>query len=199
MTARRDQEGQALVEFAFILPLLVIMLGGIVFCGSVVIQQERMAIVARAAARRLAIDGTQKSIMQGTPQSGSVQTAVSEAAGGNSGLHGTGLNWAGVTLGSGHPINTEMAYYARTGSITVGGKSYPCGVGCLLYGVKVEKNLGSDLSPFARLVDAFGGKLASITTISAVGVMPGDMPPSGNGGVLGINPWISRIVNMPDQ
>ena len=72
-------------------------------------------------------------------------------------------------------------------------------IGCLLYGVKVEKDLGRDLSPFGRLITAMGGRLAGIASLGAVAVMPGDMPPKGGEeSILGLNTWITKIVTEKD-
>jgi hypothetical protein len=198
----RHESGQALAEFALIAPLLVIMLGGILYCGGLVIAQENLSIAARHAARRMALEGTEHALVQGDAKTGSAQLAVDEAVPGMRGIVAAGMNWGQVNLGQGRMIDAHMALYAKKGSIKVGKKSYQCGIGCLFYGVKVQKDLSRDLAPVARLVDAFSGhKIGGVATLGANGVMPGDLPPtgSGDGSVMGLNRWIGAIVNSNDK
>ena len=51
----RDEAGVAALEFAFVVPLLVIVLAGIVQFGAVFFLQNNMATVARETARSLAV------------------------------------------------------------------------------------------------------------------------------------------------
>ena len=51
----RDESGVAALEFAFVLPLLVIVFAGIVQFGAVFFLQNNMATVAREVARSLAV------------------------------------------------------------------------------------------------------------------------------------------------
>ncbi len=51
----RDDSGVAAVEFAFIVPILVLMLTGIIQFGSVLFIQHNMGEVARESARRVAV------------------------------------------------------------------------------------------------------------------------------------------------
>ena len=201
MTLARAEAGQALAEFALIAPLLIIMLGGILYCGGLVIAQENLSIAARHAARRMALEGTERMLVSGDAKPGSAQQAVDEAVPGMRGIVAAGMNWGQVNLGDGHSLNAHMALYAKTGSLKIGKKSYRCGIGCLLYGVKVQKDLSRDLAPVARLVDAFSDhKLGSLATLGANGVMPGDLPPrGGEGSVMGLNSWITEIVNSNDK
>ena len=52
---RRRQDGVAALEFAFVLPILVLMFGGIVQFGAMFFAQNNMAHVARETARALAV------------------------------------------------------------------------------------------------------------------------------------------------
>ncbi len=56
----RDDSGVAAVEFAFIVPILVLMLTGIIQFGSVLFIQHNMGEVARESARRVAVGAMTK-------------------------------------------------------------------------------------------------------------------------------------------
>ncbi len=51
----RDERGVAAIEFAFILPVLVLMLTGMINLGALLFLQSNMGDVARDTARRLAV------------------------------------------------------------------------------------------------------------------------------------------------
>ncbi len=51
----RDRDGAAAVEFAFILPILLLLLSGIVQFGSVMFLENHMTSVARETSRRVAV------------------------------------------------------------------------------------------------------------------------------------------------
>ncbi len=51
----RDQRGAAAVEFAFIMPILLLMFSGILQFGSVMFIENHMTNVAREASRRVAV------------------------------------------------------------------------------------------------------------------------------------------------
>ena len=51
----RDQRGAAAVEFAFIMPILLLMFSGILQFGSVMFLENHMTNVAREASRRVAV------------------------------------------------------------------------------------------------------------------------------------------------
>ncbi len=51
----RDQRGAAAVEFAFIMPVLLVMFSGILQFGSVMFLENHMTNVAREASRRVAV------------------------------------------------------------------------------------------------------------------------------------------------
>jgi Flp pilus assembly protein TadG len=54
-TLGRDQRGAAAVEFAFIMPILLLMFSGILQFGSVMFLENHMTNVAREASRRVAV------------------------------------------------------------------------------------------------------------------------------------------------
>ncbi|MDB5095991.1 MAG: hypothetical protein JWM80_412 [Cyanobacteria bacterium RYN_339] len=200
----RKRRGQALVEFALIAPLLVLMLAGIVYCGGLILAQENLTIAARSTARQMAMKATENALVGGKSAVGNgsmAQAALSDATGGARGLSAAAPAWPGGV----HKVNAYTAVYSRTMSKRIGKHSYQFGVGCLLYGVQVKKDLSHDLSPMARLANAVGGRLSSVAALGANAVMPGDLPPSGGVGivdsagggasVLGLNTWITGIVN----
>lgn len=56
----RNREGQSMVEFALVLPLLLLMLGGIIDFGHAFYQYSSIENVARDVARRASINSTVK-------------------------------------------------------------------------------------------------------------------------------------------
>ena len=52
---RRDERGMAAVEFALVLPVLILVLAGVIQFGSMFFVQNNMTDVARDSARRLAV------------------------------------------------------------------------------------------------------------------------------------------------
>lgn len=193
-----------MVEFALIAPLLVLMLGGIMYCGGLIIAQENLTIAARATARQMALTATERALVNGrsgVANGALAQQALSDVTGGARGLSASNAQWpTGV-----RKLNGYTAIYERTMSKRIGKRSYQFGVGCLLYGVQVKKDLSHDLAPMARLANAMGANLSGTAALGANAVMPGDLPPSGGVGqvdavgggasVLGLNSWISGIVN----
>ena len=55
----KKQKGQVIIEFALILPLFIILLFGIIYCGMLFYDYSTLSNVARAAARERAITKTE--------------------------------------------------------------------------------------------------------------------------------------------
>lgn len=191
------EEGQALAEFGLLAPFLLLALGGVIYFGTLVVTQEHLAMVARHAVRSAALDATYESLARGTDgraKSSVIARAVSQADDTKTLSVGAAAwpNVAGLKR-----LDNHTASFVRTKRVRLGNHSYDMGVGCLLYGATIKKDMSKDLSPIARLINAFGGRLANITSAGASAVMPGDLPPRGSkdGSVLGVNNWITGIVN----
>lgn len=207
MRLRRHQDGQALVEFALVLPMLLLMLCGVVYCGGLVASQQGLAIGARAAARAMAIDATRRGLKNPRGQGGVANKAVGaaalEAALPGRGASLAGVNWGAIgAKGAGH-----VGHWKKTGSVTLPGDlgSASCGVGVAFYGATVKRDLSKDLSPIGRLAARMtpGGGLSNMLTpsLSTSSVMPAELPIRGTAatapGVLDLNPWITKVVKRP--
>jgi hypothetical protein len=152
----------------------------------------------------MALNATEASLVSGRNgiSSGSAaQQALASVTNGARGLSAAAPAWPGGV----RKVNAYTAVYERTMAKRIGKRSYSFGVGCMLYGVQVKKDLSHDLSPMARLANAMGAHLSGTAALGANAVMPGDLPPSGGVGqvdavgggasVLGLNTWITGIVN----
>ena len=203
----RREEGQALVEFALVLPMLLLMLCGVVYCGGLVASQQGLAIGARAAARAMALDGTRRALKNPAGQGGvankGVGSAALEAALPGRGASLAGVSWSAIgAKGAGH-----TGSWSKTGSVMLGGDlgSARCGVGVAFYGATAKRDLSRDLSPIGRLAARMtpGGGLSNMLSpsLSASSVMPAELPIRGNTttqpGVLDLNPWIGKVVKRP--
>lgn len=106
MTGARD-EGQAAVELALVLPLLVVLLLAVVQVALVARDQVLVVHAARAGARQAAVD----------PDPLVVRRAVAEA----SGLDGSSLVVDTITVGSSErTVTTRVRYTARTNVALLG-------------------------------------------------------------------------------
>jgi hypothetical protein len=200
--------GQALVEFALVLPMLVLMLCGVVYCGGLVASQQNLAVAARGAARAMALEATQKGLKNVDGRGGTANkgagTAAIEAALPGRGASLAGVSWSktGANRGSGF-----AGAYVKTGTVQLGeAGSAGCGIGVALYGATVKRDLSRDLSPIGRLAARLtpGGGLSNMLapSLSSSSVMPAELPlrgvtPANVPGVLDLNPWIRKAVSRP--
>lgn len=202
---KRGQEaGQALVEFALIAPVLVLVLAGVAYCGGLVIQQQGLAVAARHVARTAALDATLEGLRRGQGQGSteaSRRKALSASLGAAQGVSTRSVRWGHLgTRGPGRlrELGGYDAALVAQSSLEAGGKSYKMGLGVLYTGVSVSKDLSRDLSPVGRLASLLGGGLTNLAggQLSASSVMPMELPPKNRGGVgvLDLNPWIAGIV-----
>ncbi len=87
----RDRDGAAAVEFAFILPILLLLFSGIVQFGSIMFLENHMTNVARETTRRVAVGELTQADAEGSAQQALVNWGVtyqvsvtsSSAGGGN--------------------------------------------------------------------------------------------------------------------
>lgn len=194
------ESGQALVEFAFIVPLLVLTLAGIVYIGTMVVTQQTLATSARHVARTAAIDSTGKTLKAGKfteAGAGVMDAALRDSASGSKGITRRKVSWGTIDSldrGSGRleSIGQNAAALTRTGSIQIAGKSYKVGIGVYYHGVTLQ----DDYRGLAGLGTFIG---AAAPKITATSVMPQELPPRGpkNTGILDMNTWIQNILNEP--
>lgn len=197
-----------MIEFALMAPILLLVLGGIVYAGAMIVQQERLAIVARHVARHQAIESTEKGLKSPgglAPAPATVRNAaLAQSPIDRRGVALKGVNWSGLKRMAGGPgqlkrVNDYVAVYKVQTTINTGPdlqgrtRSGKAGIGVVFHGVTVHKDM-KDLQPI--------GRLASIITpgVSATSVMPQELPPKGKGGIEGVlelNQWITDIVNEP--
>ncbi|MEB3197245.1 MAG: TadE/TadG family type IV pilus assembly protein [Candidatus Sericytochromatia bacterium] len=204
---RDDERGQALVEFALVLPMLVLLLLGVVYCGGLVLVQQSTAMAARHAARTVALDATLKGLKDGRgkglqPDEQLARKAVSEAMP-RSTVRVTGVAWSRLGA-SGRGM---AGVYAKTGTLSLGAGlgQARCGVGVALYGATVTRDLSRDMTPLGRLAARMlpGGGLSNLLTpaLSASALMPAELPIRGRDaqtpGLLDLNPWIAKVVSRP--
>ena len=87
----RDRDGVAAVEFAFILPILLMLFAGIVQFGSIMFLQNHMTNVARETSRRIAVGELAQADAAGSAQQAlvnwgvtyEVSVATADVGGGN--------------------------------------------------------------------------------------------------------------------
>ncbi len=87
----QDQRGAAAVEFAFVMPILLLMFSGILQFGSVMFLENHMTNVARETSRRVAVGELAQADAAATVQSAlvnwgvtyQVSVATADAGGGN--------------------------------------------------------------------------------------------------------------------
>jgi hypothetical protein len=202
--------GQALVEFAFILPMLVLMLAAIVYLCGLVVAQQSMAVAARSAARSMALDATAQGLRNAAGRGGVARPAVGTAAM-QASLPGAAVRMAGVTWASLGPIRggPYAASFLKTNSrISLGSGEYgQAAIGCALYGATVTRDLRSNLTPIGQLAATMSPRegLARrlLPSLSATSVMAAELPirgtMSGAQGILDSNTWITKIVSRPPK
>lgn len=200
------RKGQALVEFALVVPLLLIILGGVVYCGLMVVEQERLAMASRHVARKMALNATERGLKSGKggkALSSARDEAFRQTGEKSSNVRVKGINWGGLASETGNSpgrlskIDTHTGMLMATQRVTLqdlggrGGKPTTMGIGVVYHGVTLNR----DLKDLAGL-----GQMARIGVpgVSATSVMPSELPPRGEKGVKGVldmNAWIKDIVN----
>lgn len=202
-----QDDGQALVEFVLVLPLLILLLLGVVYCGGLVVSLQNTAVAARHVARSVALDATLKGLKDVRGRGGRADEAVGRRALAESlpvgAVSVTGINWR-RTGASGRGMAGVLV---KKGTVTLGpvAGSAPCGIGVALYGATVKRDLTRDMTPLGRLAARLvpGGGLGNMLmpSLSASALMPAELPIRGRGGavlgVLDLNPWIAKVVSRP--
>lgn len=208
----RNEDGQSLVE-ASLLSMLVLLplVGGVVYCGGMVITQENLAVSARHVARRAALSSLDAALTKKggvmAPATATVrEQALAETAYGKSGTEVKGVNWNAVNgRGPGnlrridaYTAQLELTATLRAETLDKDPKyasSHQMGLGVVYHGATVSKSY-TDLAPMGRLayIDAL------TPSVSATSVMPSELAPVGKGangvkGILNLNGWITDIVN----
>jgi hypothetical protein len=184
------ESGQAMVEFALMVPLLVILLVGVVGVGVALIQAQQLSVAARHVARQTALGMVEQSLKKGGAAS-SVQVLASrslaQSGARESGARMVGVRWQSLGGGGGfRAIDGHRAALVinKPGGISVGrGARRGAGIGVLYVGVGLERE------------QAGGTRLLNI---GASAVMPLELPLTGTRempGVMDANPWIRAIVN----
>ncbi|HEY9723751.1 MAG TPA: TadE family protein [Oscillatoriaceae cyanobacterium] len=200
---KTDESGQAMIEFALILPVLVAVLGGIMTVGFLMLRYQQLAIAARAAARTVAIAHDAQGVSTGMQQvagAGEYTSAVPPGID-RHGIQVSGVNWGRVG-GRGHvrSLGPYTAIFEAQHTISVEDdahqhrESLGAGVGVVLYGVSLGDRMHGLLG-FAQLAHM------RVPTLAATAVMPAVAAPYGAGvpGVLSMNQWITHIVDEDDQ
>jgi TadE-like protein len=206
---REQEDGQALVEFALMASLLLLpILGGIVYVGTMVIVQENLAVTARHVARSAAMDSQNRAFGSAGKAAPSTATAreaaLSSSAAGSRGSSLRGVNWNAIESEARGPgdlkaVDNYTAQLEWTESITVKAldessspaSTYKMGIGVLYHGATIERSY-SELAPIGRLAKVF------TPSVSATSVMPTELTPRGQGrvrGLLDMNSWITGVVN----
>ena len=203
----RNEDGQALVEFVLVLPLLILLLLGVVYCGGLVASLQNTAVAARHVARSVALDATLKGLKDPRGRGGQADEAVGRRALAES-LPSGAVSVAGINWGRTGAAGRGMAgALVKKGTVNLGpvAGSASCGIGVALYGATVKRDLTRDLTPIGRLASRLvpSGGLGNLLlpSLSASALMPAELPIRGRGGavtgVLDLNPWITRVVSRP--
>ncbi|MEB3284977.1 MAG: TadE/TadG family type IV pilus assembly protein [Candidatus Sericytochromatia bacterium] len=198
------EDGQALVEFVLILPLLILLLLGVTYCGGLVTSLQNTAIAARHVARSVALDATLQGLKDPRGRGGKADETVGRRALAES-LPVGAVSVAGINWGRAGTAGRGMAgALLKKGTVSLGpvAGQASCGIGVALYGATVKRDLTRDLTPLGRLVSRLvpGGGVGNLLlpTLSASAIMPAELPIRGRGGpvvgVLDLNPWISKVV-----
>lgn len=80
MTRRHDDRGQSLVEFALVLPVLLLLVTGLFDVARAVWQENTLAYAAREGTRYAIVHGSASASPSGPSDTTAVQTKVREAA-----------------------------------------------------------------------------------------------------------------------
>ena len=193
-----------MVEFALVIPLLLMILGGVVYCGMMVVEQERLAMASRHVARKMALSAIERGIKTG--KSGRATATVRDEAFRQTGEKSSntnvkGINWNGLSSETGGPgrlrkVDAHTGVLVATQRVSPkdlsgrGGKAGTMGVGVVYHGVTLNRDL-KDLAGLGQLAKI------SVPGVSATSVMPAELPPKGERGVQGVldmNGWIKDIV-----
>jgi Flp pilus assembly protein TadG len=76
----RDERGQALVEFAFVLPILLLLMLGLLDVARAVWQENTLAYAAREGTRYAIVHGSSSESPVGPSNTGPIQTRVQDSA-----------------------------------------------------------------------------------------------------------------------
>lgn len=186
MRKRRHEAGQALVEFALVAPVLLLVLLGLAYCGVLVLKQQELAIQARAASRQVAIDAVKAMLSDPQGRQRTVSGANFLKAAGLPNLRAKPATFRGALQGRrGDYMRT---HYATT-ALSIGGKKYTAGTGAVLYGVTLEQPI--DIRFLNTVIPSIGASAATATELPLRGT--GSQSP----GIMELNPWIRAIVNEP--
>lgn len=212
----KTQKGQALLEFAIVSPLLLILLLGVGYLGHTITSQQNLNIAARFSARNVSIESTKSKFdrTSGAYVISLGKTKFLDFAKENlQGVLNTSQldvsppiwpNLINLNLSNGSSFvpaitGIEYAYiYKKTGIVSADSQAetvvpnlqnMKVGVGTLFFGARVTYNL-KELDIIAKL------GLQKGLTIQASSIMPAELPLRGTGfGLMDINPWIKEIIN----
>lgn len=209
LQTRKKQKGQALVETALTLPLLIMMLLGVGYFGSAITAMHNLNVAARYSAREVAMDSTSEPLYRTNGvyfallTSSKIKEFAMKSLPGFSAdrLEVTPLDasqiatlTASVSQGKLLPIAESKGYafvYRLTGkanavSTTISGKSvaqlrgYDVGIGNIFFAVKLKYHL-KEIDWLSKYLFLKEG-----LKIEAVSVMPAELPLRSSVG-LGIN------------
>ena len=112
----RDDAGAAAVEFALVLPLLLLLLFGIVTVSQAFQTQARLSAAAREGARVIALSGTTASA---TTDATAAATAAAQSAAGDLGISASQIEYSRTSCPSTAPTPTGPAVTDPTATVTV--------------------------------------------------------------------------------
>lgn len=198
----KRESGQAMVEFALILPVLVAVLGGVLFVGFLLLRYQQLAIAARDAARTVAIAHDDSGVSGGSQQvagAGEYSAALPPGID-HRGIVVSGVNWGGIGRGNLRPLGPYTAIFEAQHTIGIEDDAHQhhetlnAGVGVVFYGVSLSDHLHGLLG-YAELAHM------RVPRVAATAVMPAVAAPYGGSvpGVLSMNQWITHIVDESDQ
>jgi Flp pilus assembly protein TadG len=98
-TARRSLRGQSMIEFAIMLPLFLVLVGGVCDFGMYMFQREQAGSCVREVARKASIRSSTAASSSASPQ---CQKAASKSA--------LALTSGYMTLGAGFPVTASISY-----------------------------------------------------------------------------------------
>lgn len=185
---RAPEQGQALVEFALVAPVLILVLLGLAYCGVLVLKQQELAIQARAASRQVALDAVKAMLSDPQGRQRTVSGAnFLKAAGNPAGMQARAGSFKGGALSG--KRGDFMRTVTQTTSISIGGKKYTAGIGAVVYGVTLEQPV--DVRFLSTVIPSIGASAATATELPLRGTG------AQNPGIMELNPWIREIVNEP--